>query len=60
MELLLNAALGLEHPADADAREQDYRSAPRWLDLAEGITLALPEECAQKRRRWIDAAGRRD
>ena len=38
--------------ADADARDRDYRAALRWLDVAEELNLALPDEYAEKRREW--------
>ena len=44
--------------ADADARGRDYQAALRWLDVAEELNLALPEEYAEKRRDWRARAGR--
>ncbi len=41
--------------ADADARGRDYQAALRWLDVAEELNLALPEEYAEKRRDWQKA-----
>lgn len=38
--------------ADADARWRDYRSALRWLDIAEELNLTVPAEYAEKRDRW--------
>ena len=38
--------------AEADAGGQDLRGALRWLDIAEGLDLALPREWAERRERW--------
>jgi sulfide:quinone oxidoreductase len=43
--------------ADADARWHDYRAALRWLEVAQELNLALPAEYAEKRERWLAAAG---
>ena len=43
--------------ADADAGGGDYRAALRWLDVAQELSLGLPEEYAEKRRNWQAAAG---
>jgi sulfide:quinone oxidoreductase len=43
--------------ADADAREGDHRGALRWLEVAESINIALPDEYAQKRREWSEQQG---
>jgi len=46
-------ALGLAlDAADANAAWSDYREALRWLDVAEGLAVALPESYADKRREW--------
>ncbi len=42
--------------ADADAGGGDYRAALRWLDVAQELSLGLPEEYAEKRRDWQAAA----
>jgi hypothetical protein len=44
--------------ADADARWHDYEGALRWLDVAEGLDLALPGMYAAKREAWRELAGR--
>jgi sulfide:quinone oxidoreductase len=49
LELALSAA-------EADAHSRDYRAALRWLDVAQQLSLALPEEYDAKRREWEDAA----
>jgi sulfide:quinone oxidoreductase len=45
LELALEAA-------DAAAGWKDPRDALRWLDVAEGLNVALPMEYADKRREW--------
>jgi sulfide:quinone oxidoreductase len=45
LELALEAA-------DAAAGWQDPQDALRWLDVAEGLNVALPLEYADKRREW--------
>lgn len=45
LELALQAA-------DAAAGWQDPKDALRWLDVAEGLNVALPMEYADKRREW--------
>lgn len=42
--------------AEVDADSRDYRAAVRWLDVAEQISLALPDEYSEKRRRWAARA----
>ena len=51
LELALSAA-------EADANSRDYPAAVRWLDIAEELNLALPEQYAEKRREWEAAASR--
>ena len=47
------AALDLAlEAADAAAGWQDPQDALRWLDVAEGLNVALPLEYADKRREW--------
>jgi sulfide:quinone oxidoreductase len=41
--------------ADAESAWGDLGSALRWLDVAERLAIALPEEYALKRARWRDA-----
>jgi hypothetical protein len=41
--------------ADADARWHDYRTALRWLNVAEQLNLTLPLSHAVKRRDWSAA-----
>jgi hypothetical protein len=38
--------------ADAAARWKDPKDALRWLEVAEGLNVALPMEYADKRREW--------
>ncbi len=38
--------------ADLDAGNGDLRRALHWLDVAEGLELALPEEYVEKREQW--------
>jgi sulfide:quinone oxidoreductase len=45
LELALEAA-------DAAAGWEDPKEALRWLDVAEGLNVALPMEYADKRREW--------
>jgi sulfide:quinone oxidoreductase len=45
LELALEAA-------DAAAEWKDPKDALRWLDVAEGLNVALPMEYADKRREW--------
>ena len=45
LELALEAA-------DAAAGWEDPKDALRWLDVAEGLNVALPMEYADKRREW--------
>jgi sulfide:quinone oxidoreductase len=45
LELALSAA-------EVDANSGDYRSAVRWLDVAQELNLALPDDYAEKRREW--------
>jgi hypothetical protein len=45
LELALQAA-------DAAAGWKDPKDALRWLDVAEGLNVALPMEYADKRREW--------
>lgn len=40
--------------ADIDARDGELTRALRWLDVAEGLSLALPAEYVEKRRRWTE------
>jgi sulfide:quinone oxidoreductase len=47
------AALDLAlEAADAAAGWEDPKDALRWLDVAEGLNVALPMEYADKRREW--------
>jgi sulfide:quinone oxidoreductase len=46
LELALEAA-------DAAAGWSDPKDALRWLDVAEGLNVALPMEYADKRREWM-------
>lgn len=46
LELALEAA-------DAAAGWKDPKDALRWLDVAEGLNVALPMEYADKRREWM-------
>lgn len=39
--------------ADAAAGWDDLKDALRWLDVAEGLNVALPMEYADKRREWM-------
>ncbi len=48
LELALNAA-------DADARWRDYRTALRWLEVAEQLNLTLPPGYVRRRREWEEA-----
>ncbi|MEK6250474.1 MAG: FAD-dependent oxidoreductase [Actinomycetota bacterium] len=41
--------------ADADARWHDYRTALRWLNVAEQLNLTLPPSHAVKREEWSAA-----
>jgi sulfide:quinone oxidoreductase len=48
-----DAALELAlQAADAAAGWKDPKDALRWLDVAEGLNVALPMEYADKRREW--------
>ena len=38
--------------ADAAAGWKEPKDALRWLDVAEGLNVALPMEYADKRREW--------
>lgn len=49
LELALDAA-------DAAAGWHDPKDALRWLDVAEGLNVALPMEYADKRREWTRLA----
>jgi len=46
-------ALALD-AADANAGWSDYPEALRWLDVAEGLAIALPGRYADKRREWAE------
>ena len=48
-------ALGLAlDAAEANDGWSDYPEALRWLDVAEGLAVALPPRYAAKRRQWSE------
>lgn len=38
--------------ADVDAREEEFESALRWLDIAERLNVTLPAEYVERRSAW--------